>query len=420
MFESLPRGKEWMSWLHVAIWSLVIFATIPVARILQKFVYQRWGRETFTYIVLVGILLALGSSIFYLRRLRVTSRSGYFWLFATAAVFVGYTIHLRKSPEEAVHFLQYGLLGILTYRALAHRVHDVSIYFAAAIICGIIGMLDEIIQWLTPGRYWGLRDVWINFLAGSLVQIGIAKGLTPSIIRGLPSRRNFRVLCRLGMAAVVLFGFSVLNTPELIDWYADRIPHLEFLKTNESVMTEYGYLYIDPDIGRFRSRLSPSELRQSDRRRAREAAVILDRYQSRDEYKEFLKIYTPVSDPFVHEARVHLFKRDISFLRASKYYKENNKEAFSHYFTEAFQENQIMEKFFRNTLHHSACVWSAEKLALAKKHLMHDKEYESWVSRKLITGVSEGQLASFLILLIIGLTLLHFYFGRSKSNCSSS
>jgi hypothetical protein len=407
-----------MSWLYVAIWSLVIFATIPVARVLQKFVSQRWGRETFTYVVLVGILMALGSSIFYLRRLRAASRSSYFWLFATAAVFVGYTIYLRKAPEEAIHFLQYGLLGILSYRALAHRFHDVSIYFAAAIICGIIGMLDEIIQWLTLARYWGLHDVWMNFVAGSLVQIGIAKGLTPSIIRGLPSRRNLQVLCRLGMAAVVLLGFSLLNTPELIGWYADRIPYLGFLKTNESVMAEYGYLYIDPDIGRFRSRFSPSELRQSDRTRAEEAAEILDRYQNKDEYKEFLKIYTPVSDPFVHEARVHLFSRD-HYFRLPKDYK-GNQEGYSTYLTIAFRENQIMETYFRDTLYNSAYVWSAEKLALAKKYLVHDIEYESRVSRKLITRVSKGQLGSFLILLIIGLALLDFYFSRSKSNCSSS
>jgi VanZ family protein len=382
-----------MSWLYVTIWSLVIFATIPVARVLQEFVYQRWGRETFTYIVLVGILLAFGSSIIYLRRLRAASRSSYFWLFATAAAFVGYTIHLRNSPEEAIHFLQYGLLGILTYRALAHRFQDVSIYFVAVIICSIIGMLDEIIQWLTPSRYWGLHDVWINFVAGSLVQIGIAKGLTPSIIRGLPSRRNLQVLCRLGMAAVVLLGFSLLNTPDLIDWYADRIPYLRFLKTNESMMLEYGYLHIDPDIGSLRSRFSLSELRQSDRKRAKEAAEILDRYQNRDEYKEFLKIYTPLSDPFVHEARVHLFRRD-RYFNMAKSYKENQ-EVYSTYLTIAFRENQIMEKFFRNTLHNSAYVWSAEKLALAKKYLMHDKEFESWVSKSLITRISKGQLVLF-------------------------
>ena len=419
MLESLPRGKEWMSWLYVAIWSLIIFATIPVGRVLQKFVAQRWGRETFTYVVLVGIVIAFGSSIFYLRRLRAVSRSSYFWLFATAAIFVGYTIYLRNAPEEAVHFLQYGLLGILTYRALAHRFHDVSIYFVAAIICGIIGMLDEIIQWLTPARYWGLHDVWINFVAGSLVQIGIAKGLTPSIIRGMPSRRNLQILCRLGMAAVVLLGFSLLNTPELIGWYADRIPYLGFLKTNESVMAEYGYLYTDPDIGSFRSRFSPSELRQSDRERAKEAAEILDRYQNRDEYREFLKIYTPVSDPFVHEARVHLFRRD-GYFSMAKYYKENQELYSTYHLTIAFRENQIMETYFRNTLHHSAYVWSAEKFALAKKHLMHDKEYESRVSKNLITRISTGQLGSFFVLLIIGLALLHFYSGRSKSNCSSS
>jgi VanZ family protein len=410
-----------MSWLYVAIWSLVIFATIPVARVLQKFVSQRWGRETFTYVVLVGILIAFGSSLFYLRRLRAASLSSYFWLLATAAVFVGYTIHLRNAPEEAVHFLQYGLLGILTYRALAYRFHDVSIYFVAAIICGIIGMLDEIIQWLTPARYWGLHDVWLNFVAGSLVQIGIAKGLTPSIIRGMPSRRNLQVLCRFGMAAVVLMGFSLLNTPELIGWYADRIPCLGFLKQNESVMAEYGYLYIDPDIGSFRSRFSPSELRQSDRERAKEAAEILDRYQIRDKYKykEFLKIYTPVSDPFVHEAGVHLFRRDY-FFRVSKSWIKNQEVYSTYHLTIAFRENQIMETYFRNTLHHSAYVWSAEKFALAKKHLMHDKEYDSRVSKNLITRISMGQLGSFFVLLIIGLALLHFYSGRSKSNCSSS
>ena len=100
--------------------------------------------------------------------------------------------------------------------------------------------------------------------------------------------------------------------------------------------------------------------------------------------------------------------------------QEGNQKAYSLHLTSAFRENQIMEKFFRNTLHNSAYVWSAEKLALAKKHLIHDKEYESRVSRKLITGVSEGQLGSFFVLLIIGLAFLHFYFGRSKSNCSSS
>ena len=224
------------------------------------------------------------------------------------------------------------------------------------------------------------------------------------------------------MAAVVLLGFSMLNTPELIGWYADRFPRLRFLKTNKSVMTEYGHLYIDPDIGRFRSRFSPSELRNSDRVRAKEAAEILDRYQSRDEYKEFLKIYTPVTDPFVHEARVHLFRRDIHFRKSKKRMdnQEGNQKAYSLHLTIAFRENQIMEKFFRNTLHNSAYVWSAEKLALAEKYLMHDKKYESRVSKNLITRVSEGQVGSFLVFLIIGLALLNFYFGRSKSNGSSS
>ena len=96
--------------------------------------------------------------------LRFFGVSAGLWLLSVAAVSLGYTLELgEKSPEEALHFIQYGVLGVLVYRALAHRRHDTSIYIAAALICGILGIIDEVIQWLTPRRYWSLRDIWINF-----------------------------------------------------------------------------------------------------------------------------------------------------------------------------------------------------------------------------------------------------------------
>lgn len=414
MLQGPPQEKQWVSWLYVVIWSLIIFVTIPFARALQSFVSQQWGREAFTYVVTAAIFVAFLSAVAHMRRNQPATRGSFFWLLLVAAIFFGYTIKIgKKCPEETIHFIQYGVLGILVYRALAHRLHDVSIYIAAAIICGIIGTVDEVIQWLTPKRFWGLGDIWINFCAASLVQLSIAKGLKPRFIAGWRSRSNLRFLCRLTLSAAALFGASLMNTPDRIAWYAEQIPWLTFLKENESVMIEYGYLYDDPDIGIFRSRLSPAELKKSDRERATEAAEILCRFQDQTTYRLFLKNYSPVVDPFVHEAGVHLFTRDRNFAKSTKY--RDNPEEYAKYLTGAFRENQIMEKYFTNTLQHSNYVWSADKINLARDNLVRDKIYESWVSRSLVTRVSEAQVGYFFAMLILWLSLLHWYLGKHKS-----
>jgi hypothetical protein len=413
MFEGPPREKPWVSWLYVVIWSLTIFVTIPLARAIQQYISENWGRELFTYVVLVNIAIAFIVAIYCVIKHRTASLGSYSWLLALAAIFVGYTIKLgQRSPEEAIHFIQYGVLGVFVYRALTHRLQDVSIYFAAAIICAIIGTIDEIIQWLTPKRYWGIKDIWLNFFASSLVQIAIAKGLKPKFIFSIPNRANLRLLCRFVFVVVVLLGACFLNTPQRIAWYAGRIPLLEFLIENESVMLEYGYLYDDPDIGIFRSRLPLAHLKQSDQERANEAAEILDLYQDDSKYQEFLRIFTPVSDPFLHEVRVHLFRRDRNF--ANSTLNKDNPIKHAKHLTIAFRENQIVERYFPNTLLQSAYVWSQDEFTLAEEHLLRNEVYVSGVSRRLITRISEDQVIGFFVVLIFGLAFVHWRLGKNK------
>jgi hypothetical protein len=415
MLQNPPQEKPWVSWLVVSIWSLFIFSTIPLARMIQKFVSEQWGRELFTYAVLATIAVALLAAIYTVARYRPAIRgSRFFWLIATAAIFAGYTIQLgKRSPEEAIHFIQYGVLGILVFRALAAGHHDITVYFSAAVICGIIGTVDEIIQWLVPQRYWGLRDVWYNFFSAAMVQVAIAKGLKPTYIAGRPNLSNLRFLCRLLAAAAALIGVCLINTPARIAWYAERIPGLGYLKVNESVMAEYGYRYNDPDIGIFHSRLSPDKLRNADLERATEAAALLNIYRDRSDYKDFLNTYTPVNDPFLHEARVHLFSRDTNFSRAMEL--GQNSDYYGLLLTTAYRENQIMEKYFPNTLRASDYIWHSGKLVLAEKHLLQNKVFKSWVSRHLITSVTEAQVGSFFALLVLGLVLLNRYLKRYEN-----
>ena len=401
-----PKAKKGRAWLAVCIWALVIFLTIPLARPIINAVSEGLDRAVFMYLVLSIIAIVFVLSLVYLFRNRLFAPARLIWLFLPASVFVAYTIHLSaKSPEEAIHFVQYGVLGLLVFRALSIARPCIITYFSAAVICGIIGTVDEVIQWLVPGRYWGFRDIWLNFFSGALVQVAIAGGLQPAYIARRPALNDIRFLCKLLTAAAVLIGLCLLNTPDRIAWYAERIPGLRYLKENESVMTEYGYLYQDPDIGTFRSRLLPEELERDDRQRAARAAAILNIYKPESAYEDFLSIYTPVNDPFLHEARVHLFSRDKNLFRALEL--EDNSDDYSRKLTTAFRENQILEKYFTNTLGASDYIWPPGSLALAEKHLMHDEPFESWVSRHLITAVSEFHMLVFFASVILGLSILN-------------
>ena len=289
VFERPPRESEFLSWLFVAVWSGVIYVTIPFVRIGVRYVREEWGRETFTYGVTVAVVLAAAAGIALLLSSRRRSWAAYAWLLGVAGLVVYLTFDLQEdSPEEAVHYLQYGILSLLLYRAFVHRVRDVSVYAAATIAGSIIGMVDETIQWLTPKRYFGVRDIWLNFTAVALVQMALATGIRPRLVAGWPDGAGWQRLCRLGAVAVAVFGLCHLNTPERIAWYTAKIPVLGFIDYKDSLMIEYGYLHGDAATGWFRSRLTVEELRRSSRERAVEGAVILDGYRDRARYPEFL------------------------------------------------------------------------------------------------------------------------------------
>ncbi len=407
MFDKPPREKEWISWSYVFFWTLVIFLTIPVARHIQGHIEAMWGREAFTVIALGAIIIGSIRAVTYLSREGIKSIGNYTWLLLTTAIFIGYTFHLSKAPEEALHFVEYGVLGLLIFRALSHKIRDYSIYFSASVIGALIGTLDETVQWLIPQRYWDYRDIWLNFLAVSLIQVSIAKGLKPSIINESPSPKSLRLLSRLAIVLLLLITTSLINTPARVAWYAERIQPLEFLKYNPSTMNEYGWLYVDSEIGKFRSRFAPETLRQLDAEHSEVFARTLDQYRDNRKYKEFLQIFTPSTHPFLHEARVHLFRRD-RYLRKAQRPKEDEK-LVREYLDVVYRENRIMEKYYTQTLSRSSYKLAPETLTLLRRSSQQDVNYDSPVSDHLVTVLSEWQLILGLLSVIFGLTLVNRY-----------
>jgi VanZ family protein len=407
MLDGPLHEHERRSWFYVGIWSFFIFITVPLARGIQAYVSEHWGRDMFMHGVIFTIIIMLCIALLMLRLKRSAATTmNYLWLLGIAGVFVAYTIQLRKNPEEAVHFIQYGILAILVYRASTHRIADNGIYFVAALITAAIGITDEAIQWLTPRRHWGLRDIQLDTIAAALALLALAKGLEPGIVSGPPTRATAKILCWTALCVVLLLGVSLLNTPQRISWYVSKLPALDFIVAHSSVMAEYGYRYNDEETGVFRSRLAPADLKQTDTLRAAEAAASLDRLPALSDYQEFLRHYTPFNDPFLHEARVHLNRRDY-YLQSAEKYKNRDINEFRRRMTIAYYENRIMEKYFPETLSNSGFLLPAETVSDMKEGALKDISYESPVSKALLTRVNEQQVlwASVILAVFILLTL---------------
>ncbi len=388
------------------LWSLVIFSTIPFARALTNAVDERIGLEVFLYatvfVALAGSVAALGN----LRQRRLPL-SAYLWLFAVSAAFIGYAYYLRDIPEEAIHVAEYGFLGFLVYRALVHRIHDYSIYLVGAVVVGLIGTIEEYIQWVVPSRVFDLRDIRTNFVAGALAQVAIAKGLRPTMVASSPSLTSWRRLCHVLAFALFVLALSFMNTPKRVAWYATRIPVMSFLLDSKSMMIDYGYHYRDPEIGVFQSRFSRDQLEQHDRQRGIEVARILDRYIDGEGYDTFQNIYSVPRDPYVHEAGVHLFRRN-RYLERARVEEQDRPE----HSTVALREDQILEEYFPTTMQHSRHRWGPETRSYVDRHAVKEQEYVSFVSWDLLTSYSERQALLAFAAAIIALLLLGAYLGK--------
>jgi hypothetical protein len=411
VLDQRPHEQEWLSWAFFGLGTFTVFATVPLARTLQELVSEQFGRVYFLYFVVAGFaaILTMAGLSLWRRRLPVNA---YLALIAVSGMFLAGLYSLREAPEEAVHYLEYGLLSVLAYRALVHRFGDSSVYLLSVLVAGCVGIADEWLQWVTPDRYWGFRDIRINLEAASLAQLGIALGLRPGIVSLGVSAFGIRWTAQLTGILLSMLALSCLNTPSRVEWYATRIPFLSFLLASDDVMIEYGYEYRHPEIGVFRSRLSPEELQETDASRGALVAQIINRYDSRESFEEFRRTYTASTAPYVHEVGIHLFRRDRLLERAEL--RAPSIWSQSHDYNVALRENRILELYFPQALRYSKHRWSDEKLAEVETGAASRSRYTSPVSNHLITRFSEPQLLAAFVSAIAAVLLLARWAGRGR------
>ena len=409
---SMTRGPL-LRWLAVVAWVVVIYTTIPLVRSLREFFVARWPAELIgiAVILVVVAVCAAGLNVLRRRRRRLPVADAAL-LLAVTAVLVIWTWRLMGQPEETVHFLEYGVLGVLLFRALRTGIHDSSIFVVGALIGILVGIFDEIIQWFVPGRYWDYRDIALNGGASILVQIAISR-LAPEPASPI-SRESLRRLCRLAAAAVMLLTLCLSATPQRINRLAELIPALEYLVSGDEAISEYGHLHHLDELTFFRSRLSLRDLEREDGSRTGEVAAVLD--ASRRDYGDFLRRTSPGVDPFTYEARVHLFARDSSAAQARKL--TPGSPAFRELMTTAYRENLILERIFGATLAISSYPWLPPRRAAIEGAQDQTSVFVSKVGAHVITAVSEAEIRALLVGILIALVICDLTLGYSVTRRS--
>ena len=380
--------------LAAALWIGLIYATIPFVRRVREAFAARWPAELIAYSVVAVVLgAALAAIIFLRRRQPQIDCADVLWLAGITAITVVWIRRLMGQPEEAVHFLEYGVVGVLLYHAFDDRLPGPTVYVAATLTGLLVGTVDEIIQWLTPGRFWDLRDIVLNGGAVALVQTAIWRTVKrPS---KTVSQSSLRLLCRLAAALVLLLTLCMAATPQRLRHLADHIPLPHRIATGTDAICEYGHRHRVDDRTAFRSRLSSDELRQSDRDRAADLALDLDAFRGRGGLTR--SDISPTSDPFGYEIRVHLFARDRNLNTARAL--EPGSPDYRRQMTTAWRENLILEKFFGGTLEQSTYKWSPNRGNEIREAQDPDEFFVSRAGAHLITRLSEGQLRALMVAL---------------------
>jgi len=395
----VKRRNQVLAWLWVGLCILAIFLVVPTARTIQKFVSAAAGRSLFGYAVLAATGIAFFSLLWvFFFRLKIRAPANYIWLTAVAGLYVYFTLRLWRNPEEAVHFLEYGLLGYLLFRALSQSIQDTSVYPAAFLIGSLVGIGDEILQWMMPNRYWDFRDAGLNALAAGLIQLAIWKGVRPPRSRARIGPRSWRRLSLLLAAGILLLGLCASNTPQRVARYAGPVPWLSFL-IKEEPMSEFTNKHTDPEIGVFYSRLSLADLEIEDAQNSGHYGNILREWKDKS-YAEFLSRHHPLIHAFLYEMRVRLYRRD---RRLEEGRRPGNAKARGRDLFVAYKENLILEKYFGRTLEQSSYRWEPGEKASLAGLINQDRAYRSPVSAGRFQ-VKETMLWLAILVLLAGLT----------------
>jgi len=286
--------------------SAAVIMSAPFIRDIRDFIKSTFPGHYVT-VVVVAVSLAIAAALVAAAvRIRDRRAARYGAIAAAFVLATSYALwnaqgNLEVDAVERFHFVEYGLITFLYYRAF-RPLGDVSILVLPIFAGLIVGTCEEWLQWFIPGRIGDMRDVFLNgaaIVSGMLFSIGVDP---PD---GMSFARRSGSLRRIGVAAAVTtFVFAVFV----------QVVHL-------------GKGIADPDAGMFRSRYDKAALLDLARQRTAEWAVAPPLTRPRSLSRE---------DQYMSEGHLHVAER--------------NRQWSAGNFRAAWSENLILETYYAPVL----------------------------------------------------------------------
>ena len=286
--------------------SLAVVLSAPFLQQLFSIVSTNWGPHS-RMLGIAATAVPVGAGLVAaLARIRHRRALRYLALLSSVCLGGFYIAFNALSFTECFHFVEYGLLAWLFYRAFRlsgtpESADDASLILLPMLGGFIVGVIDEWFQWFIPIRVGEARDITLNIVAtacGLVFAVGVEPPtrLTPALRR----QSGLRVGIASGLAAAtfLFFVFSV----------------------------HVGHEVREPRIGTFRSRYTGEELRLLSRDRAALWAV----------------------NPPVTLVRL---SREDQYLSEGLWHVQQRNQAWEvGDFSKAWRENLILETFFAPVL----------------------------------------------------------------------
>jgi len=161
----MEQRQKGMYWGLVLGYVAIIYLTLPIMRGILSFIYKTIGRDMLIKIVFIVIIISVVMILFWFLK----SKKFEVWrLIVVGGIVVLYLVGVfwLDIPEERVHFLEYGILGLLVYNGFEKR--GIKIIFLSIFLVALFGAIDELIQWYLPNRVGDIRDIVMNAVSGAM------------------------------------------------------------------------------------------------------------------------------------------------------------------------------------------------------------------------------------------------------------
>ncbi|MCP3962659.1 MAG: VanZ family protein [bacterium] len=160
--------RERRLWLWTLVLMVAIYSTLGLARtVVDALAERNLLRVSFALV----LLLVVGPIAWrWVKRRPGRGEIGVALGVAFAYLMVGIRMN---NWAERTHLIEYGIVAALIHQALLERVRNgrrVPAPAALAVtVTALLGLLDEAIQAMLPSRFFDVRDVFFNALAGFMV-----------------------------------------------------------------------------------------------------------------------------------------------------------------------------------------------------------------------------------------------------------